>query len=218
MIRLLASFLVAAGLLAAPAAAQINGSASGWSNAPVNASETEYWSMMGQMGNCLAEQKGEEARAFVGSVIDSAEEDAAFEALFHRSRNGCLGNFVNAGMLRPHVRGLVAEGLFENLPDEVIDNFISAPPAAPESIVTLHDFARCYVVAHPAEARQLLRETRVATRGELEFIRAIAPDFGDCLPQDREVQLQATSVRMAIAEAAYRAATGNPAPTIQGRN
>lgn len=209
---------LAALALAAPAAAQINGSASGWSSAPVNASETEYWSMMGQMGTCLAERKGEAARAFVETAIDSAEEDAAFEALFHRSRNGCMGNFVQAGMLRAHVRGLVAEGLFESLPDEVINAFVAAPPAPPQTIDTLHDFARCYVVAHPAEARQLLRETRVATRGELEFIRAMAPDFADCLPQDREVRLQATSVRMAIAEAAYRAATGSPAPTIQGRN
>jgi|GEM_PF-1901607 len=210
--------LVLSMVIASPAVAQINGSASGWSSAPVSASETEYWSMMGQMGTCLAEQKSDEARAFIGSDIDSSEEDTAFEALFHRSRNNCLGNFVNAGMLRAHVRGLVAEGLFENLPDETVEAFIAAPPAAPESIATLHDFARCYVLAHPAEARQLLRETRVATRGEIEFIRAIAPDFGDCLPQDREVQLQATSVRMAIAEAVYRAATGSPAPTIQGRN
>lgn len=202
--------------LAAPVAAQINGSASGFSDAPTQASEAEYWSMLGQMGTCLAEQKAEESTAFLASVIDSGEEDAAFDALFHRSRNGCMGNFVQAGFLRSHVRGVVAEGLFEDLPDTTVDAFIGSPPAGPEGIATLHDFARCYVVSHPSEARALLRETRVATEGELEFIRAIAADFGPCLPQDREVRLRPTAVRMAIAEAAYHAATGGGVPIIQG--
>ncbi|WAT18465.1 hypothetical protein OZN62_02470 [Aurantiacibacter sp. MUD11] len=207
---------LAALALAAPAAAQINGSASGFSDAPTQASEAEYWSMLGQMGTCLAEQKTEESTAFLASNIDSSDEDAAFDALFHRSRNGCMGNFVQAGFLRSHVRGVVAEGLFEALPDATVEAFIAAPPTGPEVIASLHDFARCYVVAHPAEARALLRETRVATQGELEFIRTIAADFAPCLPQDREVRLRPTSVRMAIAEAAYHAATGGGVPIIQG--
>ena len=210
--------MIAAMLVATPAAAQINGSASGWSSAPVEASQEEYWNFMGRMGTCLAENKAEEAEAFVGSVIDSDAEGEAFDALFDRRFNQCMRNYVSAGVVRSRVRGVVAEGLFELLPDETIEQFIAAPPAAPATIGTLHDLARCYVVAHPADARQLLRETRVATRGELEFIQTIAPDLQPCMPQGREVRLQATSLRMAIAEAAWRAATGREAPTMQGRS
>lgn len=205
-------------LAATPAAAQINGSASGWSSAPVEASQEEYWNFMGRLGTCLAENKADEAQAFVGSVIDSEAEGEAFDALFDRRFNQCMRNYVSAGVVRSRVRGVVAEGLFELLPDETIAQFTAAPPAAPETIGTLHDLARCYVVTHPADARQLLRETRVATQGELEFIQAIAPDLGPCMPQGRDVRLQATSLRMAIAEAAWRAATGREAPTMQGRS
>jgi hypothetical protein len=212
--------LILAGLaaLAIPgaASAQLASGYSGQSSAPTTANETEYWDMMSQLGNCLAQQKPDQSRAFVDSVIGSKQEDEAFEALFHRRYNNCMGNFVNASMLRAHVRGLVAEGLFETLPDETIDRFVASPPAAPATIVTFHDFARCYVVAHPVPARDLLRRTRVATKDEREFVGAIAGDFGPCLPAGREIKIRPTTVRMAIAEALYRSATGQPAPTMQG--
>lgn len=211
---LAAAFLPVA--LASAASAQLAPSASGYSSAPTQANEAQYWDMMSVLGNCLARRKTEQARAFVDSVIGSQEEGAAFKALFHRQFNVCLGNFVNATMQRAHVRGLVAEGLFENLPDETIERLVATPPGGPEGIATLHDFARCYVVAHPAAARDLLRETRVATEGEQEFVGAIARDFRPCLPEGKAIKLRPTSVRMAIAEALYRTATGKPVPAMQG--
>ncbi len=177
--------------------------------------------MLAQTGSCLANQKTAEAEAFVDAVIDSQAESDAFGVLFNRGRNrrnNCMGSFVSATTLRAHVRAVVAEGLFERLQDDAIDQFVASPPASPVTIDTLHDFARCYVVAHPSTAIELLRRTDVSTRGELEFIQEIAADFGPCMPEGREVSLRATAVRMAIAEAAWRAATGRPAPTIQGRN
>lgn len=173
---------------------------------------------MGQLGSCLATQKPEQARAFVDSVIGSKEEGAAFKALFHRQFNVCLGTFVNAAMLRAHARGVVAEDLFERLPDEVVDRLVAAPSSAPTTVATFHDFARCYVVAHPVAARDLLRQTRVATKGEQKFVGTIAADFEPCLPVGKDYKLRPTSVRMAFAEALYRTATGKPAPTMQGAN
>lgn len=201
---------------ALPANAQLSSSASGFSSAPTAANEAEYWDMMSQLGNCLAEQKTEQSRAFVDSVIGSKEEGTAFKALFNRQFNVCLGNFVNATMLRAHVRGLVAEGLFENLPDATVDRLEATRPNGPPAIATIHDFARCYVVAYPVMARDLLRRTRVATKGEQEFVGTIAANFAPCLPVGKEVKLRPTTVRMAIAEALYRTATGKPAPTVQG--
>lgn len=207
--------------LAIPAQAQLSGPTSGYSSAPVEASEAEYWRMLDQAGSCLANQKTAESEAFVDAVIDSQAESAAFGVLFNRGRNrrnNCMGSFVSATTIRAHVRALVAEGLFERLDDDVIAQFVANPPAPPATVNTLHDFARCYVIAQPINAIELLRRTDVSTRGELEFIQEIAADFGPCMPEGREVSLRATSVRMAIAEAAWRAATGRPAPTIQGRN
>lgn len=201
--------------LAAPAQAQLAPGRSGFSDAPTVAHQSEYWEMMGNLGECLARIKADDAAAFIDTVIDSPAETQAFEALFNRTRNVCMGNFVSAGMLRAHVRGVVAEGLFERIPSERVDAFIAAPPAAPSAIVSLHDFARCYVVAHPQSARRLIEDTRLSTRGETEFVRSIAADFGPCLPAGNEVTIRPTSVRMAIAEALYRAVNGMPAPSIQ---
>jgi len=209
-------------LIATPAHAQLSNGTSGYSSAPRPGVDAEYWRFLDQIGPCLANQKPDEAVAFVDAVIDSEQEGAAFDVLFNvgeNRRNNCAGRYAGVyGAQRSHIRASVAEGLFENLEDAVVEQFIANPPAAPETIGTLHDFARCYVVANPADARELLRRTDVATRGELEFIQEIAADFGPCMPEGREVTLRPTPVRMAIAEAAWRAATGRPAATIQGRN
>jgi len=212
--RLFAAMLGAA-MVVAPAQAQLAPGRSGFSDAPTVAHESEYWEMMDNLGDCLARIKPDESAAFVGSVIDSPAETAAFEALFNRTRNVCMGNFVRAGMLRAHVRGVVAEGLFKKLPSDQFEAFTASPPAPPAVVVSLHDFARCYVLAHPQSARRLVEDTRLATKGETELIRTIAADFGPCLPEGNEVTIRPTSVRMAIAEALYRAVSGLPAPTIQ---
>lgn len=200
---------------AIPLAAQISPSASGFSDAPVQADMTEYWLMMNEMGSCIASNKKALAQQFVGSTIDSAGESAAFDALFHPQRNPCLRNFVTAGMLRAHARGVIAEGLFERLPEAALDQGLSTDPAPVASVVTLHDFARCYAMANPTKVSELLRRTRVATKGEMEFVRSMASEFAPCLPAGREVKLQPTSIRFALAEALYRLATGAPVATIE---
>jgi hypothetical protein len=215
--RLLLAGICAIGL-ASTASAQLSSSASGFSSAPTVANQAEYWDMMSQLGNCLAQQKTEQSRAFVGSAIGSDAESAAFKSLFHRRYNNCMGNFVNASMLRAHVRGLVAEGLFENLPDATTDRLVADRPSSPAPVVTFHDFARCFVTAHPEEARDLLRRTRVATKGEQQFVGSLVEKFGPCLPADKTFTLRPTTVRMAVAEALYRAATGQSAPVMQGTN
>ena len=91
-------------------------------------------------------------------------------------------------------------------------------PAPPDTVVTLHDFARCYVIAHPQEAAALLRKTRVATKDEMAMFRQMAGQFGPCLPEGVTINLKPTTVRFALAEALYRVATGAPAPTIASRN
>lgn len=199
---------------ASPAAAQLSSSASGFSDAPAEAHESQYWSMLGGLGSCLAKQKPELARAFVATTIDSAEETKAFKALFHRRYNVCMSNFIRADMVRAHVRGVIAEGLFEGIDGAAVSDRLAHLPPAPDAISTLHDFARCYVVAHPGKARDLLEQTRLATKGEEAFVREIAGDFAPCLPQGKTASLRPTVARFAIAEALYRVATGAPVATI----
>lgn len=218
MIRRIVSIVlsIAAVAFAAPASSQLAPGYSGWSSAPVEASEAEYWRMMRRLGACLADSKREQAMVFLGSEVDSAEEGEAFDALFHRSRNRCMGNFVNAGMLRAHVRGVVAEGLFQQLPSDLRRSALASPLSEPDVVASIHEFADCYVARHPAEASGLIDETRLGTEGELEYIREIAADFGPCLPEGVEVSLRPINVRMAFAEALYRAATRMPAEFTQG--
>jgi len=197
------------------AQAQLAAGSSGFSDAPTNAHESEYWMMMSEFGNCIAAHKSEQALAFVDTVIDSAEEAKRYKALFGRSKNFCMRHFVSATMIRSRVRGVVAEGLVKRLPDETMHRLVEQAPAGPAKVKTLHDFAMCYVVSYPLEAQQFLRDTRLATQGEEEFLRSKWSHFSSCMPQGVTNQPKATSVRMAVAEALLRAAIGRPAPTMQ---
>lgn len=214
--------LVACLAFASPAQAQLAPTYSGYSGAPREGSNAEYWRFLDQVGPCLANQKRDQSEAFIDTVIGSDAEDEAFDVLFNRGRNrrnNCMGRYSHVfGAQRAHIRASVAEGLFERLPEETVDALIASPPAAPQTIESLHDLASCYVANHPAEARALLRQTDIRTEGELEFVREIVDHLAPCFPQDRDLSLDATTIRMAVAEAAYRAATGRPVATIEGRN
>ncbi|WP_271077738.1 hypothetical protein [Aurantiacibacter sp. MUD61] len=205
-----------------PAHAQLAPGYSGYSSAPRQGVDAEYWRFLDQVGPCLANQKPDDSEAFIDTVIGSDAEEAAFDTLFNvgrNRRNNCMGRYSGVyGAQRAHIRASVAEGLFEDLSEANIEALIASPPVAPDSIDTLHDIASCYVANHPAEAREWLRQTDIATEGELQFIGERVDQLGACFPMDREISLDATTIRMAVAEAAYRAATGRPVATIEGRD
>lgn len=202
--------------LAVPAYAQLAPGVSGWSSAPTSASEGEYWAMMSRFGHCIARTKKDEAVAFLSSKIDSPEESKAFKALFGRARNMCMGNFVSAQMLRSHVRGVVAEGLLERMTSWQAPGDLDVQQKGPEQVTGIHDFAACYAATHPLEARGLLNDTRVGSKGEVEYVRQIASGFDDCLPLGMEVRIYPIDFRMAIAEALYHAAHQAPQLMTQG--
>ena len=219
MIRTALSCLVLCTAIAGapPAAAQLAPGYSGFSTAPTSASEAEYWDMMVRMGSCLARQKQAESVALVSSVIDSEAEAGAYGELFDRNRNLCMGQFVRATFVRSYVRGVVAEGLVEDLDDEAFARLVASPPAAPEQIANLHELASCYVVSNPEEAREFLKRTKLQTEGELAFLQNIATNIAPCVPEGRDIDLDPIDIRLAIAEALYRAATGLGPAQIKGR-
>ena len=190
--------------MATPAAAQLSPSTSGSSTAPTEASEKDYWWMLRQMGDCLADYKTEKSQAFLAAKIDSPAETRAFKQLFGRSRNMCMRNFVSASIVRSQIRGVVAEGLYRRNLALVGADFVPAANA-PAQIASLHDFARCYVSSNYAEARTLLKETRLATEDEAELVKRMAPGFSSCLPEGRDVVLKPINVRLSLAEALYHA-------------
>ena len=201
--KLLFAFLACcAALVAQPSLAQLSTGASGQSTAPRMAANEEYWRMLRAMGDCLANSKTEKAEAFLDAPIDSPEELRAFRSLFGDTRNRCMRNFVSATMVTSWVRGSVAEGLFRR--NDRAGRQVPADYPAPETIASLHDFARCYVAGNPDSAKAFLRETKMATSGETERLREMAPGFASCLPAV-EVALDPTDIRMAIAEAMYHA-------------
>lgn len=190
--------------LAAPATAQLSGSASGTTSAPRQGTVDDYWYLMRQMGDCIAHRKTEQATAFLAAEPGSAEETRIFKGLFNRAYNGCMQRFVSVTFVRAHLRGSIAEALYrENVEDR--DPAWRPQVAEPETVVSLHDFAQCYISTHYAKAQNLLDETRLATDEELRVMRTMAADFGPCLPQGREVTLKPIDIRLAIAEAMYRA-------------
>ncbi len=194
--------------LASSAQAQLAPGYSGFSSAPTTASEAEYWTMMRRLGACLADSKTQAATAFLQTEPGSKAEDEAFAPLFHRHSNRCMGNFVSASMQREHIRGLIAESLFEQMPAGQRPAVVEAAnDVEGEQIRTLHQFGQCYVSDHPQEAIAFLNATKVGTKGEVQAIRQMATQFGPCLPDGVEVKIVPVDIRMAIAEALFHAAS-----------
>lgn len=206
MKRFVASALAVVAFAAMPAHAQLSPGVSGFSSAPTSASEAEYWIMIRKLGLCLADSKRDQSEAFLATEPGSPEEGKAFDEIFHRFRNRCMGNFVRASMVRGHVRGSIAEGMIDMMPEGQLERAFFTPPSAPELVTSLHDFAECYVAAKPRVAQQFLAETKVGTKGELEAVRQMSVDFGPCLPSGVEIRISPVDVRMAIAEAIYQVA------------
>lgn len=200
-----------------PASAQLSSGYSGYSSAPTSGTDEDYWYLVRQLGGCLTSSKAEESVAFLATQPGSAAEGEAWDDLFSRRvRNPCMQNFVSASLVRGHVRGAMAEAMFERAMKEAEPQ---ATPvfAAPEYVANIYDFASCYVATNYSDARALLSETKASTNGELQFIREMAADFGPCLPDGAEVQIVPVDVRFAIAEALYRTTISRPAESdIEG--
>ncbi len=212
MRRAFALFLAATGLslaLAAPAQAQLSPGTSGWSSAPTEAGDAETMRFMRRLGNCIAERKHDLGVAFLASDAGSPAEDAVVSEIFKGNRNVCMGNIVSATMRRAYIRGSVAEWLYKSLADGDRLNLVAAGAREPETVVTMHDFADCYVARDAAAADGLVTQTQLGTEGEKEYVRQMAQNFGPCLPSGREVRIVPTQIRMAIAEALYHAANGD---------
>ena len=210
----------AALVIGGAASAQLAPGYSGFSDAPTTATEDQYWSFMRELGSCLAQSKGAKSIALMQTKIDSAEEKRAFDALIRRKgSNVCMRNMVSATVVRAQVRGVVAEGLYKLQP-------VSAPQAPvpqgltkPASVRSIHEFADCYVASNYSDARSLLVDTQLGTKGENERVRRMAPGFSNCLPQGQQIRIVPMDIRLALAEALYRASAGLPtvAVTIPGK-
>lgn len=210
--RALAALSLAAWTAAGSAAsAQLAPGHSGFSDAPRTATEDQYWFFLRELGRCLAQSKRAQSAAFLRAAINSPEEGRAFDALIsRRGNNACMRNMVSAVVVRAHVRGVVAENLYKALPAFASGG--SAPPglAGPNEVGSIHEFADCYVASNYARARSLLAETRLATQEETDRIRMMAPGFGACLPQGRQTRIVPIDIRLALAEALYRASRSTP--------
>jgi hypothetical protein len=203
---LLTGAMISALLTAAtPAAGQLAPGYSGTSSAPIEGVEGDYWILLRTVGSCVADSKYNQSVAFLAAEPGSEAEARAFRQLFGRNSNVCLRNFVWATFQRAHMRGAVAEGLYKRLVRERGEVVPAGMPLTDEQpLRTLHDFARCYVGHHRAEAHAFLMGTRLGTDEEHDAVINMAPEFGKCFPAGRQIRIDAREVRMALAEALYQ--------------
>jgi hypothetical protein len=211
-VHILAALAAAASFLGGSvASAQVAPGYSGTSDAPTTATQDQYWFFLRELGRCLAQSKRTQSVALVHSVIDSAEEKRAFDALIRRSGNNvCMQNMVRATVVRAAVRGVVAENLYKMQPVSALQAAAPEGLSNPASVRSIHDFADCYVAGNYADARSLLANTKLGTREETDRVRKMAPGFSACLPQGREIRIVATDIRLALSEALYRASAVRP--------
>ena len=211
MIRLLLALAVLSAVWTAPAAAQLSSGISGQSSAPVQGVPKDYWIMIRKLGLCTADRKPELSHAFLATEPGTSEEKAAFDALFNKRGNMCMGRYASGTLLIAHFRGSLAEAFVQMADDEHRAAVLAGPLPAPEIVGSLKQFAQCYLAARPSESWVLLRDTKVGFGEELEAMRELAPGFAECLPSDREVSLSPVAIRMSLAEAMYQALN---APTL----
>ncbi len=204
---------VAAGLamLGVPANSQLAPGYSGQSSAPISGVPGDYWLLLRDISGCVPSLKYEGSVAFLAAEPASDAETKAFKKLFGGQRNMCMRNFVRATFVRAHLRGAIAEGMYKKI--YTGKPAITVPLAVQPAIRTLHDFARCFVAGHANSAHRLIIEAKLGSDAERAAVRTIAADFEPCLPEGVQVRIDPTEVRMALAEALYRAAAG---PAIRG--
>ena len=201
--RMIVTALAGALLALAPgASAQLGPGISGSSSAPREGVPDDYWILLRNMGECAARAKHDKAVAFLAAPPGSAAEGRAFQRLFGGNGNMCMRDFVSATLLRAHVRGAVAEWLYKKHASRASAAAVTGE--ATGQITSLHDFARCYVAGNERAARRLLDETRLGSDSEQDMVVAMAPSFAGCFPADRQIEIEAFEVRMALAEALYR--------------
>lgn len=205
----LASFAAVAGA-SLPAQAQLASGYSGQSGAPTHGVADDYWYLLRQIGPCVAQAKPVEAAAFLAATPASAQETRAFQKLFGRNSNVCMRNFVNATFVRAHMRGSIAEGLYERAAATAAPAPANGAKSDAVTFRTLHDFARCYIRGNSAAAASLLADTQLGSKEEADTVVGMAPGFKSCFPAGREVRIDATEVRMALAEALYHTARARP--------
>lgn len=194
-----------ASLLPCGALAQLAPGASGTSSEPVDATMDEYWSGMAEMGRCLAASKRDKAVHFLETDVGSTEEGKAFRQLFNKQSNACMRNFVRMSFPRSHLRGTVAEALYKRAaqsPELAGGAEQGVWPKGPP----INAIARCYVEAHPGDARALLLETRLGTKSEQTVVAGMAAQIAPCFPEGLKATLNPSYFRLAIAEAMYHAA------------
>ncbi|MDM7954889.1 hypothetical protein [Blastomonas sp.] len=196
---------VMASLLPSGASAQLAPGASGTSSEPVDATMDEYWSGISEMGRCMATSKRDKALIFLQTDVGSADEGKAFKQLFNKQSNACMRNFVRMSFPRSHLRGTLAEALYEKAGTNPGVPGPAASAAWPKG-PPINAIARCYVEGHPVEAQRLLRETRLGTKGERATIEKMAPQIAPCFPEGLKATLNPSYFRLAIAEAMYHAA------------
>ena len=206
--------LVALISLGSPAKAQLAPGYSGYSSAPREGTNVDYWRLIRRLGSCLSNSKAEASLDFLSTTPGTASEGEAWDGLFkNRRANICMRGFASASMARSHVRGSIAQAIFLRSLDE--DESPYSPQLRPVSSVSgIHDFADCYVAGHYSTAKALVSETRLSSEGEFEFVKTMASGFGPCLPDGAEVEIEPTAVRLAIAEALYRTIPGAMRPGL----
>lgn len=205
MKRHIVLFAVMASLLPVGASAQLAPGASGTSSEPVDATMDEYWSGIAEMGRCIAASKRDKALYFLTTDVGSTEEGKAFRQLFTKQSNACMRNFVRMAFPRSHLRGTLSEALYKRANQNPGLSGQAEPGGWPKG-PPINAIARCYVEAHPAEARALLMETRLGTKGERTIVEGMAPQIAPCFPEGLKATLNPSYFRLAIAEAMYHAA------------
>jgi len=208
--RAITAFLVPLAVLTAPGArAELAPGYSGQSSSPRDATVDEFWWSLADIGSCLAKSRKASAAKLLASSPGSSAESAALHEMIGRPTMCLRGGMVRMATPTHLLRGSLAEALYEQrikkkasidwLPGRAAA--LPATPAGDDGY--LRSFARCYVAADAAEAHRLLTSTELATKEEGQAVVTMARAMKGCAPGQGKVALDATEIRLALAEALY---------------
>jgi len=201
------------GLAANGARAQIASGYSG-SSSTSTMGDDEAWRTLRAFGTCYATRNPGSAVQLIATEPGSRDEAETYRRLFRRDNQSCLGGNTELRMPVTMVRGAIAEGLYRNR--AALPPTLAQAAPAPGAVRTLSEAARCYAGAHGDRVRSLVEGTAPGSRGEVEALTAMAPDFFRCVPAAAHGrQFNATQLRYRLAEALLR--LDAPAALSDGR-
>lgn len=208
-----------AGMGSAPAHAQLAPGYSGFAGVETRTGK-EALDTLREVGSCLARNKQQESVALLRTSPGTRAELDAMDRMIGRPTM-CLRSASSLRTPRFWIRGSIADALYRQTfaapPAPSGASSRSSAPGKRRVAANLLAFSACYAAAEPENVHRLLVSTRIGSDEERGLMEEVLESFDQCRADpSRPIRLDATEVRLALADALWRLRTSRTSAAPQG--